>query len=160
MLVRLSTLMCARVCVGGGCSQGHNFYKLKHRSFKQLLLFLFTKGFKLILQEVSLKLFRTMSNLHQFTLKGLICWIKGSDWNKSNQYIGTPLHLKLKQKLSFLSDRKKYFYHNVYTIQFSPDFLKSPLEIIQHANRYTLFFRCTANWASTCDISTLRICVT
>ena len=43
MLVRLSTLMC--VCVGGGgggggggwgdCSQGHNFYKLKHRSFKQ-----------------------------------------------------------------------------------------------------------------------------
>ena len=66
MLVRLSTLMC--VCLGGGgdCSQGHNFYKLKHRSFKQLLLFLFTNGFKLhnvTLQEVSLKLFRTMSNV-------------------------------------------------------------------------------------------------
>ena len=45
MLVRLSTLMCVCVCVGGGggdCNQGHNFYKLKHRSFKQLLLFLFT----------------------------------------------------------------------------------------------------------------------
>ena len=68
VLVRLSTLMC--VCGGGGggggggdCNQGHNFYKLKHRSFKQLLLFLFTNGFKLTLQEVSLKLFRTMSNL-------------------------------------------------------------------------------------------------
>ena len=64
MLVRLSTLMC--VCGGGGgCSQGHNFYmyKLKHRSFKQLLLFLFTNGFKLTLQELSLKLFRKMSNL-------------------------------------------------------------------------------------------------
>ena len=62
MRVRLSTLMC--VCVGGGgCNQGHTFYKLKQRSFKQLLLFLFTNGFKLILQEVSLKLFRTMSNL-------------------------------------------------------------------------------------------------
>ena len=56
MLVRLSTLMCVCVC-GGGCSQGHNFYKFKHRSFKQLLLFLFTNGFKLALQEVSLKLF-------------------------------------------------------------------------------------------------------
>ena len=62
MLVRLSTLM--YVCVfGGDCSQGHNFNKLKHRSFKQLLLFLFNNGFKLTLQEVSLKLFRTMSNL-------------------------------------------------------------------------------------------------
>ena len=47
------------VCVGGGgdCNQGHNFYKLKHRSFKQLLVFFFTNGFKLALQEVSLKLF-------------------------------------------------------------------------------------------------------
>ena len=66
MLVRLSTLMCVCVWGGGGggegCSQGHNFYKLKHRPFKQLL-FLFTNGFKLTLQEVSLKLFRTMSNL-------------------------------------------------------------------------------------------------
>ena len=55
------------MCVGGGgggdCNQGHNDYKLKHRSFKQLLLFLFTNGFKLTLQKVSLKLFRTMSNL-------------------------------------------------------------------------------------------------
>ena len=59
MLVRLSTFM----CVWGDCSQGHNFYKLKQKSFKQLLLFLFTNGFKLTLQEVSLKLFRTMSNL-------------------------------------------------------------------------------------------------
>ena len=50
------------VCVGGGdCNQGHNFYKLKHRLFKQLLLFLSINGFKLTLQEVSLKLFRTMS---------------------------------------------------------------------------------------------------
>ena len=61
VLVRLSTLMC--VCVwgvgggGGDCNQGHTFYKLKHRLFKQLLLFLFTHGFKLALQEVSLKLF-------------------------------------------------------------------------------------------------------
>ena len=73
MLVRLSTLMC--VCVGGGgdCSQGHNFYKLKlkHRSFKQLLLFLFTNGFKLTLQEVSLKLFRTMSNLQSINKTNL-----------------------------------------------------------------------------------------
>ena len=57
------------VCGGGGgggrgdCNQGHYFYKLKHRSFKQLLLFLFTNGFKLTLPEVSLKLFRTISNL-------------------------------------------------------------------------------------------------
>ena len=53
--------MCVCVCGGGGggggCSQAHNFYKLKHRSFKQLLLFLFNNGFKLTLQEVSLKLF-------------------------------------------------------------------------------------------------------
>ena len=70
MLVRLSTLMC--VSVGGGnCNQGHNFYKLKHRSFKQLLLFLFTKGFKLTLQEVSLKLFRTMSNLQSINKTNL-----------------------------------------------------------------------------------------
>ena len=82
VLVRLSTLVC--VWGGGDCSQGHNFYKLKHRSFKQLLLFLFTNGFKLALQEVSLKLFRTMSNLQSInktTLKGLICLIKGLDWN-------------------------------------------------------------------------------
>ena len=58
VLVRLSTLIYVCVCGGGGDSnQGHNFYKLKHRSFKQLLLFLFTNGFKLALQEVSLKLF-------------------------------------------------------------------------------------------------------
>ena len=56
VLVRLSTLMCVCGGGGGGCSQGHNFYKLKHRSFKQLLLFLFTNGLKLTLQEVSLKL--------------------------------------------------------------------------------------------------------
>ena len=71
MLVQLSTLMC--VCVGGGgdCSQGHFFYKLKHRSFKQLLLFLFTNGFKLTPQEVSLKLFRTMSNLQSINKTNL-----------------------------------------------------------------------------------------
>ena len=71
MLVRLSTLMC--VCVGGGgdCNQGHNFFKLKHWSFKQLLLFLFTNGFKLTLQEVSLKLFRTMSNLQSINKTNL-----------------------------------------------------------------------------------------
>ena len=65
VLLRLSTLMCVYVWGGGGgwWSQGHNFYKLKHRPFKQLLLFLFTNGFKLTLQEVILKLFRTMSNL-------------------------------------------------------------------------------------------------
>ena len=75
MLVRLSTLMCVCVCVGwgggGGCNQGHNFFKLKHRSFKQLLLFLFTNGFKLTLQEVSLKLFRTMSNLQSINKTNL-----------------------------------------------------------------------------------------
>ena len=62
MLERLSTLMCVFVGGGGGgggggnCIQGHKFYKLKHRSFKHLLLFLFTNGFKLTLQEVSLNL--------------------------------------------------------------------------------------------------------
>ena len=35
VLVRLSTLVC--VWGGGDCNQGHTFYKLKHRSFKQLL---------------------------------------------------------------------------------------------------------------------------
>ena len=56
VLAQLSTLKC--VCVwGGDCNQGHNLYQLKHRSFKQLLLFLFTDGFKQALQEVSLKLF-------------------------------------------------------------------------------------------------------
>ena len=65
VLVRLSTLVC------GGCSQGHNFYKLKHRSSKQLLLFLFTNGFKLTLQEVSLKLFKTMSNLQSINKNNL-----------------------------------------------------------------------------------------
>ena len=74
MLVRLSTLICVCVCVGGGggsCNHGHNFYKLKHRSFKQLLLFLFTDGFKQTLQEVSLKLFRTMSNLQSLNKTNL-----------------------------------------------------------------------------------------
>ena len=75
MLVQFSTLMSVCVCGGGGdCSQGHNnfcqghnFYKLKHR----LLLFLFTNGFKLTLQEVSLKLFRTMSNLQSINKTNL-----------------------------------------------------------------------------------------